>query len=1233
MAITIHTQRTLATGSNSLILSNQAQASVSMFLMIDPSTDCTQLNAPAMFNRPGFVLKVTPNGNDPHSATLALGANNASGTFVGITAPVSLQVGTVYHIAATWDASSSVILYVNKVVQGTRTTGGNIKTSSTQFSVGGPNAAGNVLFTLDQIAVWNGYLLSAGDVDALCNRATDITQIGTTATWRGLWTLSGTVGATVKSDDSGLANALGVTGDQTTLSSLSGSGTAVYAPALQYAPTAHINKAYVSTSGKSVFLFPTNMSTGAWTSITALNATPTVSINGVNMGPLTNPWNTGQHSCIKYDLPPGVVVGPNDVVTLDAPSLWALTPAGEVAPMTGLVTGNFKGRSCFGTESLPRTLSLGLNFPHLGTAYYTHYQLPKNWRYRLPRFGVTNTTDNYPLTLKNTTASGILYNDGQANGIDATGYPGPTGLFAVQWDDLNPSVPTTLALIAGNSSTVVTERTDLANPGDSSGRGKCRVFDVQLAPSATIVSTAISLSVTNANMTPQFGNLYIYGPDDFTATPNQPVTLDTSDPYALSNSFLKRVPATLGSCRLMDSMFSWGGLSGVTEPEQLRNLTDFSWGAAGGIEQNTFGFTEIRPFAPDSSTYIYSSFFGQPYDVKLNANVGSTDTTISVSAIDSPLLRGLYLTADSEKMRILAVSGTSITVERGSLGTTPAPHNAGTIRCTGRFPVPSLSALGNGWCVMELVTSTPHNLITGSYVDTNGSYPQPTFTVNGVSTSLGSFINGGTYPAFVTGPNTILTWLTNVSSPTVTLNAAIPCDPTQHTASVPMPDIMGFPYEFIAKVTANFPGAALHVNVPMGCSDALADEAARRIMHNFPKGREVWLELSNETWNYAAPIGTQWRFFNALSQLLGLGNSNIASLVWRSDQLRNRFRAIFDQQGRGSEVKLLINVQGVAANQSAAALTFAASRGIQIDGIAIGPYIDPDKSPASMLAYHQSDIEQILDLWVHDLYFKQSGWPNYLSGHRANIDSYNASTGFNCCLYAYEGGFQTAVPGGSTKLAAAITDTTSTTVRVADAVTPGLCAGMYLEVDAEWLYVQAVNGNTLTVTRGAEGTTPATHANGAAISNAIVPQLNRDAVYHPNWYIIEQDFYAMMQNYGLKHFNVYAYSMVYSGNSAWGIYHTLDQTYGRGDGSDGKADNRLCRATPGLPNSKSPLVNQDKMNVSVRGRAFIDWNGGSNALPVVPPPGPPASWRRLGKPYCLPAPFSYAALGSFRSYR
>jgi hypothetical protein len=98
-----------------------------------------------------------------------------------------------------------------------------------------------------------------------------------------------------------------------------------------------------------------------------------------------------------------------------------------------------------------------------------------------------------------------------------------------------------------------------------------------------------------------------------------------------------------------------------------------------------------------------------------------------------------------------------------------------------------------------------------------------------------------------------------------------------------------------------------------------------------------------------------------------------------------------------------------------------------------------------------------------------------------------------------------------------------------------------------------------------------------------------DLIYNPNWRIAEQDWFGMLQTHGFSRLNQYAYSMARVGNADWGAYHWQGQPHGRGDGSDGLADNRLTLACPGKPHTKAANVNLDQANVSVRGQAFLDW--------------------------------------------
>jgi hypothetical protein len=88
----------------------------------------------------------------------------------------------------------------------------------------------------------------------------------------------------------------------------------------------------------------------------------------------------------------------------------------------------------------------------------------------------------------------------------------------------------------------------------------------------------------------------------------------------------------------------------------------------------------------------------------------------------------------------------------------------------------------------------------------------------------------------------------------------------------------------------------------------------------------------------------------------------------------------------------------------------------------------------------------------------------------------------------------------ATATANAIASTTTTTVTVSSG--SEFSAGQTLLVDSEQLYIRAVSGTTLTVDRGANGTTAATHSGGAAIAIYRYPRDVQDATIrlaHRRW--------------------------------------------------------------------------------------------------------------------------------------
>lgn len=112
----------------------------------------------------------------------------------------------------------------------------------------------------------------------------------------------------------------------------------------------------------------------------------------------------------------------------------------------------------------------------------------------------------------------------------------------------------------------------------------------------------------------------------------------------------------------------------------------------------------------------------------------------------------------------------------------------------------------------------------------------------------------------------------------------------------------------------------------------------------------------------------------------------------------------------------------------------------------------------------------------------------------------------------------------------------------------------------------------------------------------------RDFHYHPNLHIIGQDLFRLLQEVGYEHFNYFcAFAHWAFNGTMWGMYTHHYQPPGIGDGSDGQANNLLCLAVPGLPNSKRLDQNQDDANCSPLGQAWIDWNEPARS-PVVPRP-------------------------------
>jgi len=1138
MSITITGTRSFTTPVNSLIAANQATFSVAFKMRFEANGIPSQSNGNYFVARnAGRSFAFIMMGGTSTTVSIKIQCTNASDSTVSTT--VSVPIGAVTTFALVYTSGSQRV-YINAILATIGSLTGNSQGTSVNFQVGG-TAGSACIYTLDDIAVWNGYALTASDVLDLREGTATPATIGGSATWRGYWTLDGTDGATPQIGDPGLANYFS---DPTTnLTSVSGSGSALYSAALDWVPSVAVQQAYVDTTGSLVGLSFQSLTAGGTAIPSQVITAPTASVNGTPIGSLTNQWLTGYHSRMLFQLPGSTVVSANDVVTLDAPEGWLNTNLGLTEALNASVLISRVGQSSVGTSSITKTLKVGLNFPHLGAISWSLYQVPKNWVTRTTKFSnCTIDSGGKPTAMTLTTVGARLYDLSASNGIDSTSYPGAVGLYAIGWDDLNPSVPTTFSMTTAlPATTTVTELTQYANPGVN-GIGKVKVFNVQQAIGSTTALIELDLQMTNANKSPQFANLVIYGPGDF--TPGSPTVLDRSNPLATTATFQSRLAYPLGSARWVDSTIGFAGSSSQAEPEDCRNITDFTWGDGVFKRSINFGYSQARPFVIGPTSYVYSTQFGSPFSATLASPIDSTTATLAISdAATAPVIEGLTLTVDSEIMRVQSVSGTTVTVTRGALGTSAAPHAAGTIQVNNRFLVTSLAQIGGtDGLVTELVSSASHHLRTGQFADWAGTWPTFTYT-DGTTASF----TGYGRVVFVTGQNSYVCGIFNAQggSP-VTLAGTVSLNPSSQTTALYIPDV-GFPFEYVAQVTGGINGCDIHVNVPHAASDALVDEIATRIRDNFPAGRNVFVELSNETWNL---FFIQNPYFQTVDRLLGQSaNAGKYWYVTRAGQVWQRFRNIFNTGvTRGAEIKGLLNVHTKVLSEATTALSIAAAQGIAVGALAVAPYINSDTSSDSVTAYNTYGDSQVATLWIHDLMFNTAvgGWPDIFTNLNAAIASYNTDTSNSCVLYGYEGGVSFPFPSG----------VTYATERL------------------------------------------------------------RDLVYNPYWYFTEQDFYAFLQTSGFFRENIYSYDMQYSNNAAWGMYHWVDQPFGRGDGSiasDGRSHNNLlCLAQPGQPNSKAPTTNLDQQQCCVRGQALYDWlqaiaNGGG------PPDPPPPTGQGVGQ--------------------
>jgi hypothetical protein len=1204
LSITLTNVRKLST-ANTGILDGLAQFSEVFKMRLEPASgsDAAHLNTVHFMQRGNTYDTYTQAGGSAGTYNVRFNISNASAT---VNRLVAFNVGTTYFIALTYDATGHQILYPNGLADQFGSLVGGLKTDGNAMTWGASViAATPFIMTIDDHAMWGGYLLTPEDVAGLRDGTLTPPDVGGSATWRARWRFNGTPGNTVTVGDSAIANAYGDTAYD--IKTLTGTGSAVYSAPLVFEPA--VNSApMVMSSGETVGFRFTAIAGGASTYATAALVPPTVKKNGASIGALQKPWMQTSNPVMLWALPGGQSIAPSDTVTLSAPAAWCNTPVGIPGAMTDLAAVNKSGKSAYGVDTLAKTFKPGWNGAHLGFQNGGVYSFAKNWRYRCQEFSSGTTYDANGRPVGNTsfaTINALFWLVGPQNGFDGT-MSFPRGLWAVGWDDTNPAQPTTLGLTTFSPLMLsITEHAEYNNPGTLVGGvqvGKVRVFDVQLLSTVAMDAGSnakpdLRYSFTRTGSTFNFANDVIYGPGDF--TPGAPTVLDRSDPYAPSAAFLERFANGVGSLRFIDVFWGYGGMGSESEPEHAFRLTDYAWGLWGGkVNQDAF-FASARPWNPAVTPYLYSTLFGhfgEEYNCTLGTSIDAVATVLNITdAGSAPVIFGLRLKAGTELMRVLNVTGTSVTVERGACNTTPASHASGAIQVQYRWSTGTGGTNIPGGQLAELVSATPHKMNAMCTSQAYGAWPDWIFSDGSHSPSGGSILNYK-FPVYPTGANTVLMYLPSNQVPWVTLSTTYAQDGTCKLAGK-WPSSPAAPVEFGAHMASQFPGCALHFSLPHCTTDSLAWAAWRWVRDNLPADRNVYFEYSNEPWNY---IFNEYTPLQNMAAWLYPASQGFEFYVERMTQILAIGRAVWTAAGRDPNLLHgVINSQKGDTSGVSIKLEWAKSTlGYPIDIVMFATYMQMDSSATTQAAYWNYNDNQALDLCMALFRGDPTGYTAISVNMNNVINAYNAAHAEDCRLYGYEGGMSIAVPALSTTLTSGI-DASTTSVPVASSA--GFVAGTPLLCGSEWMAISSVAGNVFTVARGQFGSTAAGHANASAVRTAWIER-SHDLMYNPSVYFLEQEHYGLLQEQGFVGHNTYSITMGSAETGTYyGAYHIQTQQPGYGNGLDLKFDNRLCLATPGKSNSKGATVDQDAHTVSVRGQAFLDWMAGTSGVPIDPP--------------------------------
>src|SRR5262249_4042184 len=154
---------------------------------------------------------------------------------------------------------------------------------------------------------------------------------------------------------------------------------------------------------------------------------------------------------------------------------------------------------------------------------------------------------------------------------------------------------------------------------------------------------------------------------------------------------------------------------------------------------------------------------------------------------------------------------------------------------------------------------------------------------------------------------------------------------------IKIPEGACFPTEFCVKTTNRFSGAALHFNLNHSDSDSMILKKAQIVRDNLDANRTVWLELSDEPWDFAFPWYIVMQHFSLPSHRLFPSGFGLEWNAMRTEQAAVIFRNVWTAAGRDPAlIKTMLNVQFVVPGQTLNYLNFCATHDVNGNVVTAG---------------------------------------------------------------------------------------------------------------------------------------------------------------------------------------------------------------------------------------------------------------------------------------------------------